>query len=299
MTKIKILIEAYGLDAHGYEGKEIQQEKSISKNEDEDKLTQIDLKKILEIIISSIEEIKSLYPDEQTNVNFNYDNRLISIKFEIMYTDTLGADHTIEEKSFFELVAKYDSLIPLILSYCNVTENGEENTRIMITDEYDEGPPAGTYAILSLVNQNKRWISNYIAFLKTNDLDHEVNQTWDIEGIIEKYGWCQETYDLVIARNVSCCGQAGITQFERLISNGNLEKSLSYEKNRKVFLDSIFKEFQDWKRLKSILDNGTKKYYLKHVVSYAKHFDKILTNVEITNIETFLLQKWDDHNPTK
>ena len=297
MNKINILINAFGLIGDNYEEKEVLHEKILTKDLSDNHLNETDLKQILETIITSIKEIKLLYPDEQTNVIQHFNNRLDSIKFEIKFIDSTNTSKTLEESSFFELATKHESLASLILEYCKITDDGEEGNRLMIRNEYHEGPPAGTYAILSLVFQNKKWIPNYIDFLRTNDLEHEVEQMWNIESILKKYGWCLETYKLAIARNISCCGQAGKEQFDRFIENG-LRESLSNKRNRNIFLENILNEFQEWKSFEFRLKDGSFDYYKKYIISYVDHFSKLLTLNEITNIESFLIQKWDDYNKT-
>ncbi|QXP58999.1 hypothetical protein [Olleya sp. HaHaR_3_96] len=295
MTQIKISIKAYGLAPNDFIGKESLQEKIVTKDTLDPQLTETDLKQILETLIASVKDIKTLYPDQQTNMIRHNDNRLESIKFEVISFDNTDVYQTLDEKALFQQIAKYNNLAPLLLDYCKVTDDGEEGSRIMITHDYDEGPPAGTYAILALVDRNKKWISNYIEFLRTNDLDHEVEQMWDIKSIIKKYGWCKETYQLAIARNISCCGQSGKEQFKSLIKEG-LKASLDNKNNKTLFLDSILKEFQEWDAFQFRLKEGSKDYFQKYVVSYVRHFDTILTTSEIAKIEIFLLHKWDEFN---
>ena len=244
-----------------YEGKEFQLEKNVNYNPSENQLTERNLKQILKTLIASVKETKLLYSDKQTEVISHNYNRLESFKFKVIFNNNDGSSQIFEEKSFFTKAAKFESLASLILEYCKVTDNGEEGTRIWIIDEHAEGRPAGTFAILALVDQNKKWIPKYIEFLRTNDLDHEVEQMWDIKNIIEKYGWCIETYELAIARNISCCGQAGKEQFESLIKSG-LNDSLNNKNNRELFINSILKEFQEWKSFEFRLKDGSKDYYL-------------------------------------
>lgn len=294
MTKIKISIKAFGYIGD-YDGKETTQNKFIEKDLADFLLTEKDLRLILESLITSIKEIKALYPDEQTNVRYHNDNRVESLKFEVAFNDKSDSTQTLEEKAFFEQAVKYPDLSSLILEYCENTDNGEEGTRIWIMNEYIEGTPAGTYAILALVNQNKNRIPNYIEFLRTNDLDHEFEQIWDINSIIEKYGWGKETCRLAIARNVSCRGQAGTEQFNNFLNHGLMDY-LNSDENRKEFLDLIFQEFKEWDQVEFRLKEGSKKYYINNVVSYVHHFDKILKEEEINEIKTYLLDKWEGYH---
>ncbi|WP_299220241.1 hypothetical protein [uncultured Aquimarina sp.] len=292
MNTIKIIISAKGY-AGDYEEKAIEQKKIVDKDFVDSQLTEVDLKNILHTIIASIREIKRLYPDEQTDVIYHNDNRLEQIKFQIKINEKDKNGYSLEEEAFFNKVAEYDSLSPLILDYCQVTDDGEEGTRVWIpeNDSY-VSHSAGTYAILALVNQNKKWIRYYIEFLRTNDLDHEVEQMWHIKEIIEKYNWCELTCRLAIARNVSCCGQSGSEQFDSLMTEG-LEEYLKKEENQSMFFNSVVREFQEWKAVEFRLKDGYKKHYLDYVVSYIKNFKTALTENQINKIETLLLQKWD------
>ncbi|WP_299442465.1 hypothetical protein [uncultured Aquimarina sp.] len=292
MNTIKIIINAHGY-ADDYEEKVIKQEKIVGKDPVDSQLTEVDLKNALQTIITSVREIKKLYPDEQADVMYHNDNRLEQIKFQIKINEKDNNSYSLEEESFFNKVAEYDSLSLLILDYCQVTDNGEEGTRVWIpeNDSY-VSHPVGTYAILALVNQDKKWIPKYIEFLRTNDLDHEVEQMWHIKEIIEKYNWCEETCRLAIARNISCCGQEGRQQFRSLMTEG-LEEYLKKEENRTVFFDNVLREFQEWDAVEFRLKDGSKKHYLDYVVSNVKKFKTALTENQINKIEIILLQKWD------
>lgn len=292
MTKIKILIKAYGCVGDEYNGKETTQENLLEKDLTDILLTEEDCRLILESLITSIEEIKTLYPDEQTDVIYHHNNRLESFKFEVVFEGKSGSSHMIKENNFFDEAAKYSNLSALILKYCDITDDGEEGSRIWIMDEYDEGPPAGTYAILALVSQNKKWIPNYIDFLRTNDLDHEFEQMWNIKSIIDKYGWINETCRLAIARNISCCGQGGTEQFNDFLTNGLLDY-LNSDKNRKELLDFILQEFAEWDEVDFRLKDGSEKYYKNYIVNRVSKFDKILDEEEINEIKTVLLKKWE------
>ncbi|WP_289045943.1 hypothetical protein [uncultured Olleya sp.] len=294
MTDINISIKGNGYSG-GFDEKTTVVNKVIEKDLTNTQLTQKDLKHILNLLITSIKEIKKLYPDEQKKVRYHNDNRLESIKFEIGFNEKSGNSQIIEEQAFFAQVAKHNSLSSLILDYCKVTDNGEEGTRIWLMSEYDEGPPAGTYAILALTNQHKKWIPNYINFLRTNDLDHEVEQMWHIKSIIEKYGWCKETCSLAIARNISCCGQGGKEQFNAFLNDG-LADYLNVEENRKEFYNLISQEFEEWDQVELRLKRGDKKYFLDYIVKYVDYFEKILKEEEINEIKIGLLNKFEDYN---
>ncbi len=300
MKKIKIIINAFGCTGDDFDAKEVNREKLLDKDPSDARLTVNDLEQILESMIASVKEIKVLYPDEQTGMSYHHDNRVESIKFFIEFSDEKGNVQKLEEKEFFENVAEHPVLAPKVLEYCRVTDDGEEGTRIWIADEFDEGPPAGTFAILGLVHQDKKWIPDYIEFLRTNDLDHEVEQQWQIKGIIDKYGWCNETSRLAIARNVSCCGQGGTQQFKEFIDNG-LGDYIKQQENRPAFLKDITREFLDYESTdhgKKLL-NDSKEYYMKWRSEELEGFEFVLTEDEKVTIKEEIARRWDLFNREK
>jgi len=294
MEYIKILIKAYGCIGDDYEGKETVKEKLIEKDLTQVDLTENDLKQILKYLINAVKEIKALYPDQQTEVIFHHDNRVESLKFEITYSKDDQDIKVLEEKEFFDLVAMYPKLSELILAYCDITDDGEEGSRIIIDSEYGDAPPAGTYAMLALVEQNKKWIHHYIKFLRTNDLDHEVEQMWHIKAIVEKYDWCTETTRLAIARNASCCGQGGGEQFNQFLANG-LSDYLNQSANKSEFLKDIKQEFIDYESTSrgiSLLKDN-KAYYIKYQATKINAFSKILTEQELVWLTEEVTNRWN------
>ena len=70
-----------------------------------------------------------------------------------------------------------------------------------------------------LAERSRQYICQFIHFLESNDLDHEVSQTWHIERVLSAHGWCSETLALWVARLGTCAGQHGHeTQWDRAIS---------------------------------------------------------------------------------
>ena len=294
MNNIKILIKAYGCIGDDYEGKETVKEKLIEKDSAQVDLTENDLKQILKYLINAVKEVKILYPDQQTEVVFHHDNRVESLKFEITYATKNQGINVLEEKAFFDLVAVYPKLNDLILAYCDITDDGEEGTRIIIDSEYGDAPPAGTYAMLALVDQNKKWIHHYIKFLRTNDLDHEVEQMWHIKAIVEKYGWCEETTRLAIARNASCCGQGGSEQFKQFLATG-LSDYLNQGVNKSQFLKDIKQEFIDYESTSrgiSLLKDN-KEYYIKYRTPEVNAFVQVLSEQELAWLTEEITKRWE------
>jgi hypothetical protein len=289
MNQLLITADAIGY-TDDYEEQEVHQEKQSDKDPSSEQLTETDCNTILQIMIQLVKEIKHQFVDGENKA----DNKLVSIAFTI-----ISGNDTYDEEAFFNIAATNDSLINVILEYINVTDHGDEGTRISMpeNDSY-ESHPAGTFAALALVAQDKKHIGNYIDFLKTNDLDHEMMQMWHIKDIVEKYSWCEETARLVIARGVSCCGQSGKEQFDTFVENG-LNEYIADAEIRKQFLQHVRNEFDGWDDLQFRLKDGSEKYYRNYVVAYVKHFEKLLTKEEIEQIEIYLMDKWNAYNTEK
>jgi hypothetical protein len=60
-----------------------------------------------------------------------------------------------------------------------------------------------------LAMRSRAYISLFIEFLETNDLDHEVEQAEQIDRVVEAHGWCPETVALWVGRLGTCAGQHG------------------------------------------------------------------------------------------
>ncbi len=291
MDEILIKMQALGYNSDYDEIKKIQK-KSVSKDLSSAGFSENDCKAVIEAMISSVNDVKPLYPDEDVPEG----NKLVSVSFKIAYKVPGKKALNFDEEKIFKEAAPYDSLAGAMLEYIRATEKGDEGSRVMMpeNDEY-ESHPAGTFAILSLVLRDKKWIADYIDFLRTNDMDSEVMQRWHIIEIIEKYGWCEETSKLAIARNVSCCGQEGKEQFESFVKEG-LADYYAVPENRKAFLANIRTEFLSWSNFTFRLEDGDKDYYESDVVSYTNHFEALLSPEEIKGIEEFLLQQWNDYH---
>ncbi len=179
-----------------------------------------------------------------TITNINAEKKIYKFSFivELLNTEKQIISSFDNEYSFFEAAVKHDNLSSKIMEYTKVTAKGKYDSRIWLDDE----TPAGTGAIMALVTKNIKWIPSYIDFLRSSDLDHEVNQSGDISSIIKKYGWCEETLTIVIARLLSCHGQHGKEDFEAYLEDGLLtyiteNKSLFIEKLKEELETPIFK----------------------------------------------------------
>ncbi|MFX3470803.1 tetratricopeptide repeat protein [Leptospira borgpetersenii] len=88
----------------------------------------------------------------------------------------------------------------------------------------------------------KKNIENYINFLRSNDLNHEVYQSDDINALVEKWGWCQETLSLMAVRCFR--GQFGTDQFHEMMEAG-LSEYLNLPGNMDYFLLRLCEEIKN------------------------------------------------------
>lgn len=118
-----------------------------------------------------------------------------------------NADYNIYE--YIAQAVEFENLHTQMLDYTNRTYNEKKGERFWDNSEHQ----AGTEGIKPLATRYTKYISTYIEFLYTNDLDHEVAQCGDIADIVNAHDWCEETLRLMVARATSCCGQHGYDDF--------------------------------------------------------------------------------------
>ncbi|WP_299899077.1 hypothetical protein [uncultured Aquimarina sp.] len=197
-----------------------------------DNLSENDVEQILDLVLSLLEESRNKILEEYTYV----------YEFEYQFYDE--KDELILAKSaysyFDELIEKgvsFEALHNKLWQFIDRSYYKENDARFW----RDSETPVGSTAASLLALYDKKYIENYINFLRTNDMDHEVDQYGDINTIIEKYGVCEETLSLAIARACSVCGQHGSEQFEELLEDNFLEYIKS---NFDLFLQKLEEEYQ-------------------------------------------------------
>lgn len=80
----------------------------------------------------------------------------------------------------------------------------------------DDEMPMGLNASFALAYNDKKYISEFIDFLRTCDMNHEVYQVIFIELLENKWQNCHEILELLAARTNSIAGQWGIEEHEKL-----------------------------------------------------------------------------------
>ncbi|MBE7689592.1 hypothetical protein [Tenacibaculum piscium] len=247
-------------------------------------ISEDDIATILSELTALIIDLKKKHKIYQ----FNYTIGLIDENNKIDAPKLLFTD----EKTLFNEVSKYSALTSATIKYLEATDHGEYDSRIWEDCEN----PLGNEAILSLVTKDKKWMPEYIDFLRTCDLDHEVNQGGDIEELIEQYGWCKETATLAIARLITCCGQHGSDQFEDLLEAG---LSDYIQENKQLFLEKLMEEFKyalDSDSCYSPSLNASKEDYLNEYFEYVEVLTSVLDKNDFDKISKDLLAIWTDFN---
>ena len=240
---ITIHLQAKGYTKDGYDVVYKNDTISISKDTTALSLTMRDCKLILEHVLVSLQQFQKFFALDTVADKEYQNNRLEEFQFRANYSSTTK-EQVWKEKDFFEEAVQYASLLPLIDQYIKKAAYGEEGARIWMPEGDDyTSHPVGTYAMLALVYQDQAWIPEYIQFLRTSDLEQEVEQHWHIKAIIDTYGWSTYTVQLAIARAISCCGQGGQLQFEQLAEAG-LKKYIKKPSHYKECMDKIREEFR-------------------------------------------------------
>lgn len=126
----------------------------------------------------------------------------------------------------------------------------------------------------------------YINFLRSSDLDHEVEQPNDIEKIITLYGWTEEICSLIIARLFSCHGQNGNVQFSCLLETPMAD---FFKNNKKIVIDKLIEEFENTAIFRNNFMpsneyNYTGEHYIEDVL-YMSEFISLFNEEEIVTIK--------------
>ena len=237
-------------------------------------LDQHDLQLTLSKIIETINEL------------IKEDTYSFDFSIEILDTD-LQTIESFTEYDFFEEVTDYETLYPQLLTYIEATNNGQHDMRIWKNSE----EPAGTSAADFLVFKDIKWVSMYIDFLRTNDLDHEVSQGATISDVIEQYGWCDASRRLALARLFSCHGQHGKEQMEELLEDG-LSKHLQESKNKALFSKNLLDELP----FSYHFDPSSKEGFIEETMEDLELLKPYFTQEEIEVLKTDMAQLWDIHH---
>lgn len=96
--------------------------------------------------------------------------------------------------------------------------------------------------VLSLAHYSPKNLELYNDFNKWHDMDHEVNEYEDIEMLIDTYGLCEGTLEIISTRAGIACGQHGLEQLEYCIKKKGLKHYLSHYADLEDFIFRLFLE---------------------------------------------------------
>ncbi|EMM71760.1 tetratricopeptide repeat protein [Leptospira weilii] len=205
------------------------------------------------------------------------------------------------ERIFYNEAVQYSEFHPLILKYVNKIIDHNLQYSILWSCEEEH---AGTHAIMALALSEKKYIGDYINFLRSNDLNHEVYQSDDINALVQKWGWCEETLSLMAARCFR--GQFGSDQFDEMMETG-LSEFLDFPDKKDYFLLRLCEEIKNemWydqedvpalvSQISDIFENLDLRYPAKKIralakeIASAKETDKIRSQ----NVRDRISQGWE------
>lgn len=152
-----------------------------------------------------------------------------------------GADdgEDADEHTIYNWAGHQTPLQRRLVSLLRATEHGAAGHRPWA----DEETPTGSVAAYELAFRSRRNIPVFIRYLRSCDLDHEVNEYQQIDDIVELYDWADDTFALVAARLGSCAGQSGSEQIEDLLENAGLAEALESKRARRRLGAAIIAEF--------------------------------------------------------
>lgn len=159
--------------------------------------------------------------------------------FPVRDTSTNSERPFLAERDFYIQALKHVELQKPILGYIRKIIDHNRKGPILWSSEEEH---AGTHAVMALALFDKIYVKEYIDFLRTNDLDHEVYQSDDIQELIKRWGWCEEILSLAAARSFR--GQFGSDQLGEMLSEG-LEEYLIETDSISSFAEKICVEIRN------------------------------------------------------
>jgi hypothetical protein len=276
MMRIEVCIESRAEDARAPRETNL----TVGEAVDGEGLDEASCRQVLEAVL---EHLRAMKADRS-------DGDLHDFTFTVRIADALGGQaSTWADYELFREAVAYEPLHPLMYSYAAETAVGAHGSSMWSDDE----TPSGTHAIVPLVMYDRKWIPAYVAYLRFNDLDHEVDQAGDIAKIVEKYGWAEDTCELAVARRVSCCGQAGGEQFEELLESG-LSGYLDTEEGRAIFNRVAMREFEEWDNdfMRAMLETDSEEHFEGEIDFWVDLLEDVMTEEELEVVRKHAHGRW-------
>jgi hypothetical protein len=153
--------------------------------------------------------------------------------------DIIVHDEEITEEEFWRRAILTYGLIEPAIHYQNEVVLHSQSHRPIWLDEEN---PAAHQVSLELAKHSHSFVPLYTAYLQWHDMDHEVAEAEDIEALIDRYGWSEQTLDLAAMRIGIACGQEGRWQFEKLVKDKGLRAYLEENDLLEPFIYQRFLE---------------------------------------------------------
>ncbi len=160
----------------------------------------------------------------------------------------------------------------------------------------DEETPTGSAGAAYLAMADLRWLPAYLEYLASCDLDHEVHQAAEMDGIIASHGWGPATVGLAAARLWRLGGQHGDEQFGGWLEEGGLEDYLDSPDGAAAFRAAVGTEFE----LPGPLDPApgqdparARRRFGQHVDDGLEYFADYLDEDDLGRIRGAAMARWD------
>ena len=168
----------------------------------------IDVSKKLDFMITKLDNLCE-YARENGGIRFGKYQENNFVEYEINLHDNLPS---YSELVFFLSAAEDSNNINKILTFIQEIKQKNQIKKTWL----DEEMPMGLNASFALAYNDKKYISEFIDFLRTCDMNHEVYQFIFIELLENKWQVCNEIIELLAARTNSISGQWGVLEHKRL-----------------------------------------------------------------------------------
>jgi len=176
----------------------------------------VDVSKTLEALLANLETLCE-YATENKGIKYGKYHEESFIEYQINLHDNLPS---YSELVFFLTAAKNSSNFNVIVSFVEAIMQKNKTKKVWL----DQEMPMGLNASFALAYTNKTYISNFIDFLRTTDMNKEVYQYIFISLLEKKWGICNEVIALLAARIHSISGQWGVESHEALALSSDQEK---------------------------------------------------------------------------
>ena len=147
--------------------------------------------------------------------------------------DAHGVVH--DERAVTAEAARHPSLHDALVELVHATEAGERRLRPWA----DEETPTGAAAILAVALSDPARTPDYLRYLRSCDLDHEVYQAEELDALVAAHGWTPATIPLAAARIAGCAGQIGDAQFREWQESGGLAEYLASPAGHAAFVAAL------------------------------------------------------------